>query len=389
MMRPMKLAGQELMFGQGCLEHLRTLKGNKAIIVTGGSSMKKSGILQRVIDYLKEANIESEVFSGVEPDPLFSTVMKGANKMKEYKPDIIIGLGGGSAMDAAKGMWVYYENEDLKTLQDILPPNVFPKLRKKAYLVCIPSTSGTASEVSRSIVITEDETHTKFGIGNMEMMPDIAICDPIVTMTMPNKITAETGMDALTHSLEAWVSRRANYVSDILSGAAVKDIVEYLPKVFEDNENVEYREKMLNASLTAGLAFTNVSLGIVHSMAHTLGSLFGVAHGLVNAIILPYVMEFNSNDEEAKIKYSQLGTNLNKNGNLINIVRELNNKLNVPSALSELIPNGEEFKGKMEAMIDMALADGCTKTNPIIPTRDELRDLYLRAYDGNKEGYII
>ncbi len=388
MMRPMKLAGQELLFGQGCLEHLKTLKGNKAIIVTGGSSMKKSGILQKVIDYLKEANIESEVFSGVEPDPLFSTVINGANKMKEYQPDIIIGLGGGSAMDATKAMWVYYENEELKTLQDILPPNEFPKLRKKAYLVCIPSTSGTASEVSRSIVITEDETHTKFGIGNMEMMPDIAICDPVVTMTMPDKITAETGMDALTHALEAWVSKRSNYVSDILSQAAVKDIVQYLPKVVDDRENVEYREKMLNASLTAGMAFTNVSLGIVHSMAHTLGSLFGLAHGLLNATLLPYVIEFNSDDEDAKNKYEKLVTSLNRNDNLVYIIRQLNKKLNIPDSLSELIPDEKDFNEKMELMIDMAIADGCTKTNPIIPSRDELRNLYLRAYHGVKAGQM-
>ncbi|MBM7871462.1 alcohol dehydrogenase class IV [Clostridium pascui] len=384
MMRPMKLAGSQLMFGEGCLEHLKTLKGSKAMIVTGGSSMRKSGILQKVIDYLKEANIESDVFSGVEPDPLFSTVINGANKMKEYGPDIIIGLGGGSAMDAAKAMWIYYENEEFKTLQDILPPNEFPKLREKAYLVCIPSTSGSASEVSRSIVITEDATHTKFGVGNMEMMPDIAICDPLVTATMPGKITAETGMDALTHALEALVSKRANYLSDIFSQAAIKDIVQYLPKAFEDGENLEYREKMLNASFTAGLAFTNVSLGIVHSMAHTLGSLFGLAHGLLDAVLLPYVMEFNSKDGNAREKYNKIATEIKGGSDLVSIVKELNNEVNIPACLSELIPDDKSFNEKMELMIDMALADGCTKTNPIIPTRDELRDLYLYAYNGRR-----
>lgn len=384
MMRPMKLAGKELMFGQGCLEHLKTLKGSKAFIVTGGSSMKKSGILDKVIGYLKEADIESHVFSGVEPDPLFSTVIKGANEMKEFGPDIIIGLGGGSAMDAAKAMWIYYENDELNTLHDILPPNAFPTLRKKAYLVCIPSTSGTASEVSRSIVITEDETHKKYGIGNMEMMPDVAICDPLVTVTMPAKITAETGMDALAHALEAWVSNRANYVSDILAEAAVKDIVDYLPKAVEDGSNLEYREKMLNASMVAGMAFTNVSLGIVHSMAHTLGSLYGLAHGLLNAIILPYVMEFNSQNEVAKEKYSRLANSLNKGMDLIGVVKELNNKVNNPSSLNELIPDEKSYMDNMETMIDMALADGCTKTNPIIPSREELKELYLYAYYGRK-----
>lgn len=384
MMRPMKLAGKELMFGQGCLEHVKTLKGSKAFIVTGGTSMQRSGILQRVVGYLMEVNIESKVFSGVEPDPLFSTVMSGAEEMKVYQPDIIIGLGGGSAMDAAKAMWVFYENDNLKTLQDILPPNEFPKLRKKAYLICIPSTSGTASEVSRSIVITEDETHKKYGIGNMEMMPDIAICDPAVTVTMPDKITAETGMDALCHALEAWVSNRANYVSDILAEAAVKDIVEYLPKVLEDRRNLEHRERMQNASLIAGMAFTNVSLGIVHSMAHTLGSLYGLPHGLLNAILLPYVMEFNSRNEAAKNKYEKLSKSLNNELDLINVVRELNVIASNPSVLNVLIADEKSYIKNMEMMIDMALADGCTKTNPIIPTREELRELYLQVYYGKR-----
>lgn len=384
MMRPMKLAGKELMFGVGCLEHLKTLKGKKAFIVTGGSSMRKSGILQKVVDYLKEAGIESRVFSGVEPDPLFSTVMKGAAQMKEYQPDIIVGLGGGSAMDAAKAMWIYYENEELKSLHDILPPNPFPKLRKKAQMVCIPSTSGTASEVSRSIVITEDETHKKYGIGNMEMMPDIAICDPVVTVTMPPKITAETGMDALAHALEAWVSKRANYVSDILAQAAVKDIVEYLPKAYEDGSNLEYREKMLSASMIAGLAFTNVSLGIVHSMAHTLGSLYGLPHGLLNAVLMPYVIEFNSQSKAARDKYDQLAESLNKGKDLIGIVKELNSRVKNPDSLNSLIKDEENYMNNMQTMIEMALTDGCTKTNPIIPGKDELKDLYIYAYYGRK-----
>lgn len=386
MMRPMKLAGQELMFGQGCLEYLTTIKGSKAIIVTGGSSMKKSGMLQKVIDYLKSSGIESEVFSGVEPDPLFSTVMKGSDLMKSFEPDIIVGLGGGSAMDAAKAMWIFYENQNLMSLEDLLPPNEFPKLRKKARLVCIPSTSGTASEVSRSIVITEDSTHTKFGIGNMEMMPDIAILDPEVTLSMPKGITAETGMDALTHALEAWVSRRANYVSDILAEAAIKDIVVYLPKVMQDLSNIENREVMLNASMTAGMAFTNVSLGIVHSMAHTLGSVFSKSHGLLNAILLPYVIEFNSNEEWAKVKYDRLLKTMNLDGDLASVVRNLNSSMNIPESLDSVIKDEAKFKEKIEYLIDSALADGCTKTNPIIPTREQLRDLFFKAYYGNKVG---
>jgi len=383
MMRPMKLGGEQIMFGQGCLEHIKTLKGKRAVVVTGGSSMKKSGILQKVVDYLAEAGIESRIFSGVEPDPSFSTVKKGAEAMLEFNPDIIIGLGGGSAMDAAKAMWVFYEHPELKSIQDILPPNTLPKMRQKAILVCIPSTSGTASEVSRSFVITDDETHTKIGYGNMELVPDIAICDPEVTLTMPPGITAETGMDAMTHAVEALVSRRANYVSDILVRAAIKDIVEYLPKAHREGSNIEYREKMINASMIAGLAFTNVSLGIVHSMAHTLGSVFGISHGLADAVLLPYVMKFNSQDEKAKNTYDDAAKVVGAD-NLIDVVEKLNSSVGIPEALKELIPDRDAYYAKLDVMADMALRDGCTKTNPIIPTTEQLKELFIKAYNGTK-----
>ena len=381
-MRPMKLAGSELMFGKGSLEHLKSLKGKKAFIVTGGSSMKKSGILNKTINYLKEAGIDSCVFEGVEPDPLFSTVFKGAEAMKQEQPDIIVGLGGGSAMDAAKAMWVYYEHPQLKNLVDIVPPNSIPELRKKARLVCIPSTSGTASEVSRSVVITDDDTHIKYGIGNMEMMPDIAICDPEVTVTMPAKITAETGMDALTHALEALVSKRANYLSSILARNAAKDIIINLPKAYADGNAIEYREVMINASMVAGLAFTNVSLGIVHSMAHTLGSYFGISHGLADAIILPYIMNFNLQDETAKAAYSELAAELGTS-DLIGVVAGLNKSIGIPSYISELIPDEGIYLEKLEDMAAMALKDGCTKTNPVIPDFEQMKTLFLQIYRAN------
>ena len=224
-MRPMKLAGSELMFGYGSLEYIKSIKAKKAAIVLGGSSMEKNGILDKVKKYLAEAGIQNLEINGVESDPSFATVMRGAKSMLEFEPDLIIALGGGSVMDAAKAMWIFYEHPELKSMEDILPPNAFPDLRNKARLCCVPSTSGTASEVSRSIVISGDDG-IKLGVGNMEMMPDIAICDPEVTLSMPPKITAETGMDAMTHALEALVSTRANYLSDVLAMQAVLDIAE-------------------------------------------------------------------------------------------------------------------------------------------------------------------
>ena len=257
MMRPMKLAGSELVFGNGSLEYIKSVNCERAAMVVGGSSMEKNGTLAKVEALFKESGVVTTVISGVEPDPSIETVLRGAKEMIEFNPDLIVGLGGGSAMDAAKAMWIFYEHPDLKDLQDILPPNTFPKLRKKARLCCIPSTSGTASEVSRSIVITENSTGLKYGIGNMEMMPDIAICDGDITVSMPSKITAETGMDALTHALEALVSNRANYLSDILAKAAIRDIFKFLPKAYKNGEDKEARELMLQASMVAGLAFTD------------------------------------------------------------------------------------------------------------------------------------
>ena len=385
MMRPMKLAGEQLIFGRGCLEHLKTLEGSRAFIVTGGSSMQKSGVLQKGVDYLGEAGMTCRVFSGVEPDPKFSTVLRGAKAMQEFQPDVIVGLGGGSAMDAAKAMRIYYEYPELTSLKDILPPNVFPKLGRRAYVVCIPSTSGTASEVSRSVVITDDETNIKHGIGNMEMVPEVAVCDPAVTATMPPKITAETGMDALTHALEALVSRRSNYVSDLLAAAAARDIIHYLPRAYENGEELEYREIMLNASFTAGLAFTNVSLGIVHSMAHALGSLFSLPHGLANAILLPYVMAFNARDQRAHALYARLAAEVGVE-DIVETVRELNERIGIPVRLQEVIPSGDAFASQLPALAELALQDGCTKTNPIVPSLEELEQLFSTAYAGGDVG---
>lgn len=381
MMRPMKLAGSQLLFGEGCLEHLKTLQTKKAAIVTGGSSMVKSGILDRVKGYLQEAGAQIQVVEGVESDPSFATVLRGAEQMLAFEPDMIIALGGGSVMDAAKTMWVYYEHPRLKTLEELLPPHDFPKLRQKALFCCIPSTAGTASEVSRSVVISDTETGVKHGIGNMEMMPDIAICDPRVTQTMPPKITAETGMDALTHALEALASTRANYLADVLAERAALDIMENLPKACKDGSDMQARETMLNASMAAGLAFTNVSLGIVHSMAHTLGSCFHTSHGLGDAMLLPYIIRFNQREQRAAGIYKSLAQKAG-GSDLAVMVEKLNKELHIPSAFGEIIKDEERYMSSLDKMADMALADGCTKTNPVIPTKEELKDLFKKAYRG-------
>ena len=379
MMRPMKLAGSQLMFGDGCLEFLKSIPTKKAMIVIGGSSLEKNGMLARVEGYLHEAGAETAVIRGVEPDPSFDTVQRGAAEMLRFEPDLIVALGGGSPMDAAKTMWVYYEHPELTTLEQLLSANPFPTLRKKARFCCIPSTAGTASEVSRSVVITDKGT--KHGLGNMEMMPDIAICDPQVTVSMPPHITAETGMDAMTHALEALVSNRANYVSDILAERAVVDIADALPRAYADGHDIAARETMINASMIAGMAFTNVSLGIVHSMAHTIGGLFHVAHGLADAVILPYVIAFNSGDERARGIYTDMARRMG-GADMALIIRDLNSRLHIPVSFKELIPDEAAYMARVAEMAPMALADGCTKTNPIIPTVEQMEALLRQVYTG-------
>lgn len=381
MMRPMKLAGSELMFGNGSLAYIKTIKAKKVSIVIGGRSMERSGMLAKVEGYFKEAGAETMVIRDVEPDPSFETVIRGKNAMLEFGPDLIVGLGGGSAMDAAKAMWTFYEHPELTQMEDILPPNEFPKLRGKARMCCIPSTSGTASEVSRSIVISDNEKGLKHGVGNMEMMPDIAICDPEVTMSMPTKITAETGMDALTHALEALASNRANYVSDILASQAAQDIMETLPVAYENGNNLKAREIMVEASMAAGMAFTNVSLGIVHSMAHTLGGIFHVSHGLADAVILPYIIRYNEQNEAAKEVYANFAKRIGVE-NLYEAVEALNAKINIPKCFKEILPDEEAYMAKLDEMAALAKADGCTKTNPVIPEIDEFKELFIKVYRG-------
>ncbi|PAT01696.1 NADPH-dependent butanol dehydrogenase [Candidatus Izimaplasma bacterium ZiA1] len=379
MMRPMKLAGDQLMFGEGCLAHLETLPFKKAFIVTSGRILEETGILPKVREHLTNAKMQTTTFYDVEPDPSFNTIMAGANEMKKFNPDVIIAVGGGSAMDAAKGMWIYYEHEELSTLEEILPPNQFPTLRNKAKMVCIPSTSGTASEVSRSIVVTDNVTGFKHGLGNMEMMPDYAICDPLVTASMPKSLTAATGMDALTHAVEAFTSNRANHVSDVLAVSAIKDIINNLVNAYNEPTNLVYRENMLNASVVAGMAFTNVSLGIVHSIAHTLGSYFHVPHGLANAIMLPYVIRFNMLESQGKKRYQELEEQLNLSS-IINTIEDMNKKMNIPASLNEIIKDEDLFTSKIEEMAAMSLKDGCTKTNPVIPTFDQFKYIIKAAY---------
>ena len=372
----------EIQFSENSLEYLSSLDGKRAVLVTGGSSMKKFGFLDKAAELLSEANIESKVIDGVEPNPSVKTVEKGKEIMLDFEPDWIIAIGGGSALDAAKIMWAFYEHPELK-FEDIIEVASIPKLRNKAKFIAIPSTSGTASEITAFSVITDTEKKIKYPIVSPEIIPDIAIVDPEIPSTMPSHITANTGMDVMAHAVESFVSTNASDYTDPLAMKAIKLVFDYLPTAVENGDDMEAREKMHNASTMAGMAFSNSSLGIIHSLAHKIGGELHITHGLANAILLPYVIEYNY--ESAENKFSKIEEQLGIDS-LADEIRKLNKKIAIPSSFKEidwLEVEDEEFDNILSRMSKNALEDPCTLTNPKEPNLADMKKIYKDAYYGN------
>lgn len=366
---------RDLYHGAGSLEELKNLKGKKAVVVVGGGSMKRFGFLQRVEEYLKEAGMGVALFEGVEPDPSVETVMKGAKLMQEFGPDWIVAIGGGSPIDAAKAMWAFYEYPDTK-FEDLITPFSFPTLRTKAKFCAIPSTSGTATEVTAFSVITDYEKGIKYPLADFNITPDVAIVDPDLAETMPQKLTANTGMDAMTHAIEAYVSTLHCDYTDPLALHAIKMIHAYLVDSY--NGDKEARARMHNAQCLAGMAFSNALLGIVHSMAHKTGAAFSgghIVHGAANAMYLPKVIKFNSKEPEAMARYADIARFIGLAGDsdealtdaLIAEIKEMNKKLNIAPCI-KLYEGGiideKEFNEKLATVAELAVGDACTGSNP-------------------------
>lgn len=383
---------RDLYYGKGSLEVLKTLKGKKAIVVVGGGSMKRFGFLDKVTSYLQEAGMEVELFENVEPDPSVETVMRGAEAMRKFEPDWIIAMGGGSPIDAAKAMWAFYEYPDT-TFEDLITPFNFPELRQKAKFLAIPSTSGTATEVTAFSVITDYSTGVKYPLADFNITPDIAVVDPELATTMPAKLTAHTGMDALTHAIEAYVSTLHSPFTDPLALQAIEMVLDYLPASY--NGNMEAREQMHYAQCLAGMAFSNALLGIVHSMAHKTGAAFStghIPHGCANAIYLPYVIQYNAKDKEAKSRYAEIARRMGLDGTseqaLVNAlcdkIRDFNVRLNIPKTLQEFGIVEEEFKEKVGKIAELAVGDACTGSNPRSITPAEMEKLLTCTYYGTE-----
>lgn len=382
---------RDLYHGKGSLEELKNLKGKKAIVVVGGGSMKRFGFLDRAVGYLKEAGMEVALFENVEPDPSVETVMKGAEKMREFEPDWIVAMGGGSPIDAAKAMWAFYEYPDV-TFEALCTPFNFPTLRTKARFCAIPSTSGTATEVTAFSVITDYAKGIKYPLADFNITPDVAIVDPELAEKMPQKLTAHTGMDAMTHAIEAYVSTLNSDYTDPLALYAISMVHDLLVKSY--NGDMDARDHMHNAQCLAGMAFSNALLGIVHSMAHKTGAAYSgghIVHGCANAMYLPKVIKFNSKNEAAAERYANIARFIGLKGNtteelvdaLIAELKAMNKALNIPACIKDYeggIIDEKEFNEKLSHVAELAIGDACTGSNPRIPTQEEMEKLLKACY---------
>ena len=391
---------RDIYHGENALEALKTFKGKKAFVCVGGGSMKRFGFLDKVVQYLQEAGMEVKLFEGIESDPSVDTVMKGAKEMQDFGPDWIVAIGGGSPIDAAKAMWIKYEYPDC-TFEDMCKVFGIPTLRNKAKFCAISSTSGTATEVTAFSIITDYQKGIKYPIADFEITPDVAIVDPALAQTMPKKLVAHTGMDALTHAIEAYVSTANCDYTDPLALHAIEMIRDDLVNSY--NEDKQARNEMHNAQCLAGMAFSNALLGIVHSMAHKTGAVFGdlgahIIHGAANAMYLPKVIAFNAKDETAKKRYAKIADVIGLAGNsdeekvkaLIAYVRDLNDQLNIPHCIqhygADSYPAEQGFVPEnifLERLHDIAvnaIADACTGSNPRQPSVEEMEKLLKCCY---------
>jgi alcohol dehydrogenase class IV len=368
----------EIVFGEGALGYLSEIEGKRALIVTD-RNMVRLGFVDRVIGHLKEAGIETRVLAEVEPDPSLETVKRGAQAALAYEPDWIVGLGGGSPMDAAKAMWVLYERPDLEP--DEINPIETLGLRRKARLITIPTTSGTGAEATWAVVLTDVNEGRKLALGSREVMADMAIVDPSLVAELPPRLAADTGMDALTHAVEGYTCIYHNEFCDGLCLKAIQLIFDHLPQAYEGDE--EARGKMHVAATIAGLGFGNSWATLAHGMGHSLGAVFHVPHGRAVGLLLPYTTEFTANQEGRR--YVEIARFLGLESSpeaLVEAIRELARRIEQPTSIRELGISQQDFEAALPRLIENAEGDNATFSNPRIPNAEEFERLYRYVYEG-------
>ena len=408
-------APQKVYIKKGCLpvalDELKTVMGKKKAFIVTDSFLYKSGFTKCITDKLDEMGISHETFFDVAPDPTLACALEGVAQMRAFEPDTIIALGGGSAMDAAKIMWVLYEHPEADFLDmamrfiDIRKRvYTFPKMGEKAYFIAIPTSAGTGSEVTPFAVITDEKTGVKYPLADYELMPNMAIVDTDLHMSAPKGLTSASGIDAVTHALEAYASVMATDYTDGLAIQALKVIFKYLPRAYENGQtDVEAREKMANAATMAGMAFANAFLGVCHSMAHKLGAFHHLPHGIANALMIDEVLRFNAAEAPAKMgtfsqydhpktlrRYAEVAealgisgkTDEDKLNNLIKAIDELKEKIGIKKTIKDYGIDEADFLARLDDMVEQAFDDQCTGANPRYPLMSEIKQMYLNAYYG-------
>lgn len=376
---------KSIVFGEDALEHLKAIEGRKALIITD-KVIKSLGIVEKVANYLKEAKFSVEVFDEVEPEPSKETVIKCAEHAKLFEPDWIIGLGGGSCMDAAKASWVLYERPDIQVEE--ISPLLTLGLRKKAKLITIPTTSGTGSDATWAVVITDTAEKRKMELASRELVADIVILDPQLPLTMPKSLVADTGMDALINGLEAYISQWRNNFSDSLAISATQTIFKYLPRSYKNSQDKEAKEKMHYAATMAGLAFSNSQICLAHAMGHALGALFKIPHGRSVAAVLKCAMEYM-----AKVAMDRFGVLANAIGikaetdeealeKFMQALKSLFNEVNEPISIKELGISWENLQTNLDDLVERAMTSTGTISSPRVPTAEDYRKLFIYAYEG-------
>jgi hypothetical protein len=378
-LKNLKFGGDAIITGRGALNYLENYKDMRAFIVAGGSSMFKNGTIDRIKGILEANSCDVYIHSGVKANPDTDDVRAGLEAIKGFRPDLLIAVGGGSPIDLGKVLSIMYENPQLDI--EKMATAKLPDKRRQLKLVAIPSTSGTGSEVTTAAVITYKNQEIKIGLKSLAMIPDVAILDPDITMSMPDHVVAETGMDALTHAVECFINKNVDDFTACLAKGAIAGILEFLPLSYYE-KTPESREKVHNFQCMAGLAFTNTGLGMSHGIAHAIGGKFGLGHGLTNAIALPFVLEFNSRGAEVAAKLDELSRAAGRD--FISAVKELNRKLNVPETFSAAGLKEETFFEDFEELVENSLL-GSTRSNPVKISKEEMDSLLRLMYSGRSE----
>lgn len=378
-MKKLVFGGEAIITGSGSLEYVKSIAAKRAFIVTGSKSMLENGTIAKIQEYLKIHHCATAIFSGIAKNPDTQAILKGLAAMNEFKPDLIIAVGGGSPLDAAKVMALFYEYPEI-TFENFFSTEI-PERRHKLKFIAIPTTSGTGSEVTKAAVVTFKDQNLKIGLKTLAFIPDIAILDAQLTLTMPDHVVAETGMDAMTHAVEAYTNNNLDDFTEIMAKGAIEGLIKYLPISYQE-KTVESREKVHHYQSLAGYAFDNVGLGMAHGIAHAIGGKFDLGHGLINAIALPYVLKYNSSSPVVYEKLAGLSRVIGANS-FIAAIQKMNVLLHIPRSFAQAGIKKEQFFSDFNELVENSLK-GSTRANPVAVSAEDMAILLTSMYEGSE-----